>query len=90
LEASTDCHAKAFRSELVSQDPNDELAEKLPERIRQVRAGMEAGVKGRKKPSTKPKRAKAMVTARFLGSGCESPGVDPAAHTFPVFSAESP
>lgn len=33
--------AKAFRGELVPQDPNDEPAEKLLERIREERAKME-------------------------------------------------
>jgi len=33
--------AKAFRGELVPQDPNDEPAEKLLERIREEREKME-------------------------------------------------
>jgi type I site-specific restriction endonuclease len=55
--------AKAFRGELVPQDPNDEPAEKLLERIRQERAGMEKVGRAKKKPLGKPKRAKAKAMA---------------------------
>lgn len=37
--------AKAFRGELVSQDPNDEPAEKLLQRIQEEKAKMEAELK---------------------------------------------
>jgi type I restriction enzyme S subunit len=55
--------AKAFRGELVPQDPNDEPAEKLLERICRERAGMESVGRAKKKPSVKPKRAKAKAMA---------------------------
>ena len=41
--------AKAFRGELVAQDPNDEPAEKLLERIAQARKEAEALAKAAKK-----------------------------------------
>ncbi len=41
--------AKAFRGELVPQDPNDEPAEKLLERIVEEKAKMEAEIKKKKK-----------------------------------------
>ncbi len=41
--------AKAFRGELVPQDPNDEPAEKLLERIMAQKAKMEKALKGAKK-----------------------------------------
>lgn len=41
--------AKAFRGELVPQDPNDEPAEKLLERILAEKTKMEAALKGTKK-----------------------------------------
>jgi len=41
--------AKAFRGELVPQDPNDEPAEKLLERIMAEKAKMEEALKGAKK-----------------------------------------
>jgi len=41
--------AKAFRGELVPQDPNDEPAEKLLERIMEEKAKMEDALKGTKK-----------------------------------------
>jgi type I restriction enzyme S subunit len=41
--------AKAFRGELVPQDPNDEPAEKLLERIMEEKAKMEGALKGVKK-----------------------------------------
>ncbi len=44
--------AKAFRGELVPQDPNDEPASVLLERIRTERAKREAEAKGAKKQST--------------------------------------
>lgn len=55
--------AKAFRGELVPQDPKDEPAENLLERIRQERAGLETVGRARKKPSVKPKRVKAKAMA---------------------------
>lgn len=48
--------AKAFRGELVSQDPNDEPAEKLLERIMAEKTKMEGG--GRQKAKTIKRRAK--------------------------------
>jgi type I restriction enzyme S subunit len=41
--------AKAFRGELVPQDPNDEPAEKLLERILKEKAKMEMDLKAMKK-----------------------------------------
>ena len=41
--------AKAFRGELVPQDPNDEPAEKLLERIMAEKAKVESALKGSKK-----------------------------------------
>ncbi len=41
--------AKAFRGELVHQDPNDEPAEKLLERIMAEKAKVESALKGGKK-----------------------------------------
>jgi len=48
--------AKAFRGELVPQDPNDEPAEKLLERIMQEKAKMEGG--GRQKAGGRKRRTK--------------------------------
>ncbi|GAB6091227.1 restriction endonuclease subunit S [Spirochaeta dissipatitropha] len=45
--------AKAFRGELVPQDPNDEPAEKLLERIQEEKAKMEAELKGARKRGSK-------------------------------------
>jgi len=45
--------AKAFRGELVPQDPNDEPAEKLLERILEEKAKMEAEHKGTRKRGSK-------------------------------------
>ncbi len=51
--------AKAFRGELVPQDPNDEPADKLLERIAQARKEAEALAKAAKKAgATKKKAAK--------------------------------
>lgn len=49
--------AKAFRGELVPQDPNDEPAEKLLERIMAEKAKMMGS--GRQKAGGRPRRAKA-------------------------------
>jgi len=46
--------AKAFRGELVPQDPNDEPASVLLERIRTERAKREAEAKGAKKSTGNP------------------------------------
>ncbi|OGR23705.1 MAG: hypothetical protein A2277_08290 [Desulfobacterales bacterium RIFOXYA12_FULL_46_15] len=48
--------AKAFRGELVPQDPNDEPAEKLLERIMEEKAKMEGG--GWQKAKSRKRRAK--------------------------------
>jgi len=45
--------AKAFRGELVPQDPNDEPAEKLLEQILEEKAKMEAELKGTRKRGSK-------------------------------------
>ncbi|MGA1824792.1 MAG: restriction endonuclease subunit S [bacterium] len=47
--------SKAFRGELVPQDPNDEPAEKLMERILEEEAKMEAGLKASRKKVTRKK-----------------------------------
>ncbi|EHW0642649.1 hypothetical protein HJ102_03300 [Vibrio parahaemolyticus] len=49
--------AKAFRGELVAQDPNDEPADKLLERIAQARKEAEALAKAAKKAEAAKKRA---------------------------------
>ncbi len=48
--------AKAFRGELVEQDPNDEPADKLLERIAAARKEAEALAKAAKKAQTAKKR----------------------------------
>ncbi|WP_211672223.1 hypothetical protein [Moritella sp. 5] len=48
---------KAFRGELVPQDPNDELADKLLERIAQARKDADALAKTVKKAATVKKKA---------------------------------
>ncbi|MFQ5753020.1 MAG: type I restriction endonuclease subunit S, partial [bacterium] len=50
--------SKAFRGELVPQDPNDEPAEKLLERIKEEKAKMEAELKKTKKNVGGRKKAK--------------------------------
>ena len=50
--------AKAFRGELVNQDPTDEPAEKLLEQILEEKAKMEATLKKAKKKSTTKKTKK--------------------------------
>lgn len=57
--------AKAFRGELVPQDPNDEPADKLLERIAEARKEAEALAKAAKKVETAKKRA-AKKTAENL------------------------
>ncbi|MEZ9922137.1 restriction endonuclease subunit S, partial [Vibrio breoganii] len=49
--------AKAFRGELVPQDPNDEPADKLLERIAEARKEAEALAKAAKKAETARKKA---------------------------------
>ena len=49
--------AKAFRGELVPQDPNDEPASVLLERIRAARAEQPTAKRGRKPPVTRVPRA---------------------------------
>lgn len=50
--------AKAFRDELVEQDPNDEPADKLLERIAVARKEAEALAKAAKKAAPKKRAAK--------------------------------
>ena len=54
--------AKAFRGELVAQDPNDEPADKLLERIAEARADAEALTKAAKKAEAAKKRAAKKAT----------------------------
>lgn len=49
--------AKAFRGELVPQDPNDEPAEKLLERIRAARASQPATATGKKRARSMKREA---------------------------------
>jgi hypothetical protein len=51
--------AKAFRGELVPQNPNDEPASVLLERIRQEREAAAALIKAAKRGTRKPRKAKA-------------------------------
>jgi type I restriction enzyme S subunit len=55
--------AKAFRGELVEQDPNDEPADKLLERIATARKEAEALAKAAKKAAPKKRTTKAKTTA---------------------------
>ncbi|WP_305368924.1 restriction endonuclease subunit S [Photobacterium leiognathi] len=55
--------AKAFRGELVEQDPNDEPADKLLERIAAARKEAEALAKAAKKAAPKKRTTKAKTTA---------------------------
>ena len=48
--------AKAFRGELVSQDPNDPPASELLERIKAAREKAESHKKNQKRPPKKPRR----------------------------------
>jgi type I restriction enzyme S subunit len=54
--------AKAFKGELVPQDPNDEPAEQLLARIKAARAEAELLEKAAKKVTSKTKRQKGVVT----------------------------
>jgi type I restriction enzyme S subunit len=54
--------AKAFRGELVPQDPNDEPAEQLLSRIKTARAEAELLEKAAKKVTSKTKRQKGVVS----------------------------
>jgi type I restriction enzyme S subunit len=60
--------AKAFRGELVPQDPNDEPASALLERIRAARAAQPTAKRGRKLPAIRvpraPKEKAAMTKSR--------------------------
>lgn len=57
--------AKAFRGELVPQDPSDEPAEKLLERIREERARMDNGkLRTRSAKPEKVKKTRALASAR--------------------------
>ncbi|MEZ9835355.1 restriction endonuclease subunit S [Vibrio breoganii] len=63
VDSLTQCIlAKAFRGELVPQDPNDEPADKLLERIAEARAEAEALAKAAKKAETAKKRAAKKAT----------------------------
>ncbi|WP_279626832.1 MULTISPECIES: hypothetical protein [Vibrio] len=57
LQASLNANCAAFRGELVVQDPTDEPADNLLERIAEVRKEAEALAKAAKKAEAAKKRA---------------------------------
>ncbi len=54
--------AKSFRGKLVAQDPNDEPADKLLERIAAARKEAEALIKAAKKAAPKKRTTKVKTT----------------------------